>query len=174
MNGEQVVRQARERKAAFGVKCRKFSGAVSVEILKAALTDEGIRTSPRDVFVRGIPIEIDLVIPGEGQQPVLGLLYEPQQVAAALEVKNSGSFGESTLGKVRHDFSRFREAGIPCAYVTLEERRGFRLAASSDTVGFPCFTLAWHRKAGGPIEPKEDWSELIRFLREHTGAQYAP
>lgn len=173
MKGDQVVTRARDLKAAFGVKCSKFAGAVSVEILKAALAEEGIPTSPRDVFVRGIPVEIDLVIPREGQEPTVGLLYEPEQVAAALEVKNSGSFGESTLKKVRHNFGRFRVAGIRCAYVTLEERRGYRWAASSDRLGFPCFTLAWHKTTGGPIEPTEEWVELVEFLRQSTGAQGA-
>jgi hypothetical protein len=126
MKGDQVVTRVRNLKAAFGVKCSKFTGAVSVEILKPALAEEGIRTSPRNVFVRGIPVEVDLVIPREGQKPAVRLLYEPQQIAAALEVKNSDSFGESTLKKVRHDFGRLREANIRCAYVTLEERRSYR------------------------------------------------
>ena len=33
-------------------------------------------------------------------------------MAAALEVKNSGSFGEATIQKVRNDFGRLREAGV--------------------------------------------------------------
>jgi hypothetical protein len=122
MNGEQIVRQARDMKVAFSAKCSKFAGAVSVELLKSALAAEGIAASSRDVFVRGIPVEVDLVIPCAAQVPALGVLYEPQQVTAALEVKNSGLFGGGSLAKLRDVFGRFRAIGIQCAYVTLEER----------------------------------------------------
>jgi hypothetical protein len=166
VTGEQIVTRARDEKAAFGIKCSKFAGAVTVEILRAALTDEGIPVSPRDVFVRGIPVEIDLVVPRPKQEPLWGLLYEPGQVAAALEIKNTGTFGENSLAKIRRDFGHFREAGISCAYVTLEERRSYRWAASTEVLGFSCFTLAWHAFTGGPIEPTEAWVELVKFLRK--------
>jgi hypothetical protein len=170
MDGERLITMAREAKIAFGVKCSKFAGAVTVEILKAALLAEGIPTSPRDVFVRGIPVEIDLVVPRHGQQPVLGLLYEPQQVAVVLEVKNSGSFGSDAVEKIRNDFSRCREVGIACAYVTFEERRRHPWAASAERLGAPCFTLAWHRTSGGPIEATQEWADLLKFLQQCTRA----
>ena len=165
MNGEYIVTTTRKAKAAFGGKCSKFAGAVTVEILKAALAKESIPTSSRDVFVRGIPVEVDLLVPRQGEKPALGLLYEPRQVAAALEIKNSGSFGRGTLEKIRRDFGLFREAGVCCAYVTLEERRSYRWAASAERLGYPCFTLAWHKVTGGPIETTEDWAALVEFLR---------
>jgi hypothetical protein len=171
--GDQIVTQAREMKAGFGVKCSKFSGAVSVELLRSALSEEGIPTSSRDVFVRGIPVEVDLVIPRAAQVPALGVLYEPQQVVAALEVKNSGLFGGGSLDKLRHVFGCFRAIGIQCAYVTLEERRNHPWAASSERLGFPCFTLAWHKTTGGPFELTDEWLELVKFLRQCTGLQRA-
>ncbi len=174
MNGDYIVKSTREAKAAFGVKCSKFAGAVTVEILKAALANESIPTSPRDVFVRGIPVEIDLVVPRQGAKPALGLLYEPGQVAAALEIKNSGSFGESTLEKIRKDFAICQEAGIRYAYVTLEERRSYRWAASTELLGCHCFTLAWHKVTGGPIEPTEDWVGLVKFLRQCLAEAQSP
>ena len=166
MNGKWVVTTARQEKTRFGVKYSKFAGAVSVEILRVALAGEGIATSSRDVFVRGVPLEIDVLVPRGGQTPSLGLLYEPDQVAAALEVKNSGSFGEGTLEKVRRDFGRLREVGIRGAYVTLEERHGYKWAASNERLGFPCFTLAWHRQSAGAFDLTEDWIELLKFLRQ--------
>jgi hypothetical protein len=170
MDGERIVAQARELKTAFGAKCRKFVGAATVEILRKALVDEGIPVSARDVFVRAIPVEADLAIPKDGQEPYLGLLYEATQLAAVLEVKNSGCVGERSIEKVRRDLGRFRDADISCAYVTFEERAGYTWAASSDSLGFPCFTLAWYRRAGGPIEPTNDWAALIAFLRKCTGS----
>jgi len=169
----QVIARARELKTGFGVKCSKFAGAVSVEILRAALASEGIPTSPRDVFVQGVPLEIDLVIPRPGEEPTLGVLYRAAQVAAALEVKTSGSFGDATIQKVRADFGRLREAHIKCAYVTLEERRGYRWALSSEDIGHPCFTLGWHRAAAGPFEVTEDWEKLLEFLRASIDEEHA-
>jgi hypothetical protein len=69
MDGEHIMVMARETKAAFGAKCSEFAGAVAVQILRDALAEQGIPTSPRDVFVRGIPLEIDLVVPRPGRQP---------------------------------------------------------------------------------------------------------
>jgi hypothetical protein len=81
-------------------------------------------------------------------------------------VKKSGSFGQPTLEKLQHGFSLYREAGICCAYVTLEERRGYRWAASPQQIGGSCFALGWHRTTDGPIEPTEDWGRLLLFLRQ--------
>jgi len=167
MIDKEIVLRARELKKNFGVKCSKFSGAMTIELLRTALKEEGIPTSARDVFVQGIPLEIDLIIPRGQQEPLLDLLYEPHQVSSVLEVKSMGSFGEKTLSKIRKDFTRFFKAGISCAYVTFEERQSYKWAASSERLGnFPCFTLAWHKASEGPIEPTGDWDRLVTFLRE--------
>ena len=47
---------------AFG-KCGKFAGAATVEIIKKALADEALPASVRDVFIQGLPVEWDLVVP---------------------------------------------------------------------------------------------------------------
>jgi len=166
MTAEEIVSNVRAAKAAFGAKCKKFAGAVTVEILKTALAEEGIPTSARDVYIQGISLEIDLVIPKHGAIAPFGILYEPSQVAAALEVKNCGIFGEDSLEKVREGLNRCHSAGICCAYVTLEERRTYKYAASTECLGFPCFTLSWHKNSGGPIETTEDWPSLVDFLRK--------
>lgn len=167
MRGEEIIEQARKAKRDFGTNCpKKFAGAVVIEILRSALHDEGIITSPRDVFVRGIPVEVDLIVPYKGEEPFLGLLYEPKQVAVALEVKKSGVFGEHALNKIRFDFAQLRESGIRCAYVTFEERQSYRWKATVENLGFPCFTLAWHKKTSESLEPTRDWESLVAFLQE--------
>jgi hypothetical protein len=165
MTGLQLVERARQLKAAFGVKPpKKFSGAATIEILREALSAEGIPVSSRDVFIRGIPVEIDLLVLHKAATPFLGLLYEPQHVAVALEVKKTGTFGEDSLVKIKNDFGVLQKAGVPCAYVTFEERRGYRWAASNECLGFPCFTLAWHTRTEGPLEQTEGWEHLLAFL----------
>jgi len=166
MKGEELVKQARSAAKDFRVTCRKFSGALTTQLIKKVLSEEGISTSPRDVFIRGISLEIDLIVPHRGEEPTFGLLYEPQQVAAALEIKKMGSFGIETLQKIRDNFNRLRNIGVPCAYVTLEERKTFRHKATEENIGgFPCFTLAWHRVLDGPLEDTGDWERLLEFIR---------
>ncbi len=50
--------------------CNKFEGHLAVETLKQALADEGIASSARDVFVKGVPVELDLLIPRIGASPL--------------------------------------------------------------------------------------------------------
>ena len=167
MTGEEVVRQARNASKGFQLISRKFSGAMTAELIKRVLADEGIPTSARDVFIRGIPLEIDLIVPHSGPVPSLGLLYEPQQVAVALEIKKMGAFGEQMLNTIRRNFNMLRELKVKCAYVTLEERKTYRHKATEENIGgFPCFTLAWHTVMNGLLEDTKDWDRLLTFLRQ--------
>jgi hypothetical protein len=115
-------------------------------------------------------VEIDLIVPRQRQRPRLGVLYEPEQVLAALEIKSLGAFGKDAVEKIRRDFNRLHDAGIRCAYVTLEEQKNYRWAISEERLGFRCFTLAWHKTTGGPFKTTGEWTELVTFLRERSGA----
>lgn len=165
--GLHLVEKARKAKADFGQNAsKKFAGAATVEILREALRAEGIDSSRRDVFIRGIGLEIDLVIPHRAANPMLGLVYEPNEVAAALEVKRSGSFGEKSIQKTRNDFCKLINVGIECAYVSFEERQSYRWRATKELLGGrECFTLAWHKNTDGPLEPTKDWERLLAYLR---------
>jgi hypothetical protein len=110
--------------------------------------------------------KIKLLSSESGQEPKLGLLYEPGQVAAALEVKKMGSFGEKTLETIRANFTKLRDLKVCCAYVTVEERDSYRHKATEENLGgFPCFTLAWHKVSDGPLQDKQDWDRFLAFLR---------
>lgn len=159
----------------FGpVKCKKFAGAVTVEVLRCFLARRGIPVSARDVYIRGVPIEMDVVVPTKEAAPLYGLLYKPEEVVVVLEVKKRGSFGESTVNNIKTNFQRIRglNAGIHCAYVTLEEQRGFKHAPTQDKVGFPCFTLFWYQGSGKSFrrDPSDDWEKLVRFLAAANAA----
>jgi hypothetical protein len=171
LRGEELVDKVRKAKKEFGPKCpKKFGGAAAIQILREALRGENIVASQRDVFVRDSPVEIDLIVPRAGERPSLDLLYEPNQVAVALEVKKSGVFGETALKKIRRDFAQLRKAGIHCAYVTFEDRKSYRWKATSKNLGAPCFTLAWHKDTDGPFKPTSDWERLVKFLRRAIAA----
>ena len=170
MRGREIVNKVRKAKEDFGPNCpKKFGGAAGVEILRAALHDEGIATSRRDVFVRGVPVEVDLIVPHRDAKPVMDLRYEPNQVAVVLEVKKSGIFGKAGLDNIRQSFAQLRAKGIRrCAYVTFEDRRTYKWKGTRENLGCPCFTLAWHKKTDGPLELTRDWERLVTFLRKAT------
>jgi hypothetical protein len=174
VRGQEIVQRLRKAKEDFGGDYpKKFGGAAAVEILRAELREAGIETSRRDVFIRGIPLEIDLIVPAKGAAPWLDLLYDPQDVAVALEVKKLGAFGEQARAKIRDDFVRISKLGVNCAYVTFEDRENFRFRPTEKTVGSRCFALAWH-KTDGSLEPTKDeegWEAFVRFLRDVIAAK---
>jgi hypothetical protein len=118
--------------------CNKFEGHLAVEILKRALADEGIATSSRDVFIEGVPVEWDMLVPYVGASPSFnGLLYEPTQAKVAIEVKLSGLCGSKAkaLSTIRGNFQLARKAGVHCAYVAFCDRQAG--CATDENLGFP-------------------------------------
>jgi hypothetical protein len=168
MTGEEVVTQAWDACESFG-KCGKFAGAATVEILKQTLADEGIPSSVRDVFIKGLPIEWDLVVPLRLAKPSLnGLIYEPAEVACALEIKLSGLHGQEDAPRMSYNFERAKALGVHCAYVTLGERKSYRHRATEENLNFPIFTLTWHTAT--TLTDTGDWRRLLAFLRERLSA----
>jgi hypothetical protein len=168
MTGEEIVTQARDAREAFGT-CGKFAGAATVEIVKQALADEGLPTSVRDVFVRGLPVEWDLVVPLPFALPSLnGLVYEPGHVACALEIKLSGLHGKEDAPRIAYNFERAKALGISCAYITLGERKSYRHKASEENLSFPIFTITWH--TANTLTDTGDWGKLLLFLRGRLSA----
>ncbi len=168
-----LVKRAKEDfyEKIIGRKGSKYSGALTVEVIKRELENQGIRTSPRDVFINGLKIEIDLIIPRKGVEPEHGILYRPQDVLGVLEIKNAGSFGEKTIETVRNNFIKVRKLNpnIYCAYVTLSERKSFKKKVTSTNLGHhaSAFTLTWYSGSGKNSAPTStgDWEKLVGKLR---------
>jgi hypothetical protein len=169
----QIVERLRKSKVDFGDGYpKKFGGAAAIEVLRAELQEEGVQTSSRDVYVKGFSSEIDLLVPHNGASPWLELLYEPRDVAVALEVKKTGTYGEKGRDKIKDDFTRLDKLGVQCAYITFEERVSYCYRPTSEWLGFPCFALAWHNVSDGPLVPVnegEDWEAFVRFLHNAVG-----
>ena len=167
--GIELVERLRTAKNDFGPNYpKKYGGAVAVEILRAELAKEGIPTSARDVFIRGYPCEVDLLIPRRSATPQSALLYEPADVAVALEVKKTGSFAKAGLDKIKSDFSTLKALGVLSAYVTFEDRETYPHRPSTEKIGFPCYALAWHKKNDCPlreVNASEGWDALLKFVR---------
>lgn len=158
-----------EAKRTFGKKCPKYAGACTVEALRAALGAAGLPVSARDVFIRGVPFEIDLLIPRAEAVEVDKLVYDANDVLVALEVKNSGSFGESTLKNVRCCFERIRaeSSNIACLYVTVAELRNYRWAATAENLDADVYTLFLHNSARRrKYEATGHWELLLARIRD--------
>ena len=133
--------------------------------MKQALAQEGLPTSARDVFIRGLPVEWDLMVPRPLAEPFLnGLIYEPAQVACALEIKLFGLHGQEDVPRMAQNFERAKSLGVSCAYVTLGERKSYRHKATAENLNFPIFTFTWH--TANTLTDTGDWERLVTFLRE--------
>lgn len=169
MTGKEVVLKAWDVCENFGT-CGKFAGAAGVEIVKKALAKEGVRTSVRDVYVSRVPIEWDLIVPRRFARALLnGLVYEPDQVACALEIKLSGLHSEVDAPRIASHFRQAKAIGVPCAYITLSERKSYRHKATRKNIGFPVFTLAWH--TSNTLTDTGDWKKLLTFLRKRASSR---
>ena len=162
-----LLNAAENYKESFGAKDNKYVGALSVELIKLALRENGIVTSARDVFIRGVPLEIDLLIPSADAKPDYGLVYRPEEVSAVLEIKTRGCYGEKALNAIRAAFDLIRKTNprIGCAYVTLTELKRYKYAVSEENLGHNAFTFAWHTrehmKPGKWPSTPEEWQKLV-------------
>jgi hypothetical protein len=152
----------------FGVTCRKFAGALTAEALRQELLARGLGVSQRDVFIRGVPIEIDLLVARGNVVTKDRILFEPGEIAAAIEVKYLGSFGERTIEATRRSFSAVCTASprARCFYVTLFERRGYRGAMKSERLGHAVYTLFEYTRSepNPPYHRTGDWDKLLHDL----------
>lgn len=157
-----------EKKNEFG-KCKKFIGALTVELFRKYLKQKGIMTSTQNVYIEGIPIEIDLLIPKKNTKPVHNLLYKPDDVLVIFEFKSSGSFSEKTINDIRNNFDKIKKMnnGIKCVYVTLKEREGYQHAITEENLCNPAFTLFHYKETKIKVFKKnEDCDKLDKFLDE--------
>jgi hypothetical protein len=124
----ELLAHVQEARHAFDTKCMKLAGSITVEVIRLALSGFGITVSARDVFIRGVAVEVDLLVPGPMATPRHGLIYEPSDVVAAFEVKNSGAF-PGAVASIRRSFELIRSADphIYCAYITLLKTTEFSL-----------------------------------------------
>lgn len=169
-------------RSAAGNPCNKFTGAVTTELLRNSLQAAlgvSVILSPRDSFILGVPLEIDLLALRPGTIPVNLICYRPDDVIAAVEVKNVGSFGDATIKTVKANFGKIRSVAksAHCCYVALTERQGFRWAVTSANTGFPAYTLSTHGTWKKPFTDQtatEDFDRLVEDLRRWAAAIHRP
>jgi hypothetical protein len=168
----ELLSLVQEARRDFGPKCQKLAGSITVELIGDFLSRLGIPVSARDVFIRGVPVELDLLVPGPMTTPRHKLIYEPSDVLAAFEVKNLGAF-PGALASIRRSFDLIRSAnpGIYCAYITLSERKNYKWKATAENLGADVYTLFWHNSSikNRRFDPTGDWDKLISKLNLFLG-----
>lgn len=157
-----------------GEKCSKYVGALMMEVISKALQENDIPVSNRDVFIKGIPIEFDLIVPRHGVcDPVDGILYETEDVVAVLEIKASGLFDYNSKKRIEKCREDVRKANphIFYGYLTLSENQSFHEKNfREDEWVYPLFW--WHPlKNQDPYKSTESWQKLLSELHQRVNAQ---
>ena len=171
---EDVIRnEVEEAETSFGIKSNKFSGALMIEVLKSHLEKAGFSASNRDVFIKGVKSEIDLLVIRKDAIPQYDLIYNPNDVIAAFEVKRSGSYGEQEVYKIKNTFDRIREknSNIFCCYITFKERKNYKYKITSEKLRYEAYTLFFYEKEGEGLKNNEgEWDKFIEKLKTFSPA----
>jgi hypothetical protein len=150
MKDADILNSVEQAERRFGPRCGKCSGALTVQIIRCALEQEGVSVSPRDGFIRGVPVEVDLLLPRRGAVPQDDLVYEARDVLMAIEIKKSGAFGENTVRAVRGNAEALRMANPSIVFccLVLSERKSYRWVLTDENTACKTYTLFWHRGEG--------------------------
>lgn len=158
-------------KAFEEISCPKFCGAFTAEEIRKQLKSHNLPVSRQDVFIRNVPIQIDLLIHRpRASVRYHGLMYEPDDVLAVLEIKYRGTFSADAIGRIHDNFQTIQRANtaIACFYLTVVETRGYKNAVTSQKLGYPAYTLYWYGKGG--YKKTNDWDKLVMKLKKRVSA----
>jgi hypothetical protein len=146
----------------------KLTGALAIEVIRNRLLQSRLPVSPRDVFINGDPTEFDTLVVRPTAKPISGIVYDPIDVAAVLEIKFSGVYSQNVLKDLRQVFDRVKATHrhIHCIYLTVCEDEKFRYRLTSENLGSPAFTLNWwtdYKKTD--VKPGNAWPEVVTCLQ---------
>jgi hypothetical protein len=168
-----ILKEINESLARFGegqASLRtRLTCALAVEVVRKHLLQEGFPVSERDVFIRGLTPEIDLLLPSKSAKAEHNLVYEPKDVRAVLEIKYSGVYNQQVIPRLQECFDTIKSK-CPDAYfacVVIHEREGFRYAAKTEDLGYPVYTLHWWSGDRKNARDTGEWETLIKDLRGH-------
>jgi len=157
------------------MRATKFIGALTTELLRKELIREGFNVSNRDVFIRGIPYELDLVILKKRARAQENLLYDSNQVLAVLEIKFRGIYSRDGVENIKRVFSSIKKVNkkIKCIYLTVSENTNYKYYPDEQKLGDFSFLLL-ERKTNleRAIEKRKlritgDWNKLLKvFMKE--------
>jgi hypothetical protein len=165
MEEDDIFQEVEKAKRSFGIVCNKFSGALTVEVIRKRLEGHGFCVSSRDVFIKGVNSELDLLIVKKSAVPRQDIIYEPSDVVCALEIKNHGAFGEKTTIDIKKSFGEVKSKNpdILCCYITLLERETYKNKVTPEKLGYPAYTMFYYK--GKNRWATGDWEKFLVGLK---------
>ncbi len=145
---------------------RKATGALAVEVIRKHLLKAKIPISPRDVYIKGNPTEIDILVPRPGVRPYLGVIYNPEDVIAVLEIKYSGVYSQDSSRNIADTFRALKALNqhMKCVYLTVCENKDLSYRVTSKKLGFQAFTLCWVNSTRTNVKPADEWQAVVDYL----------
>lgn len=155
------------------MKATKFIGALTIELLRKEFIKKGLNVSNRDVFIKGVPYELDLIILKKRKKAQENLLYKPEQVLAVLEIKFRGVYSKEGVENIKKVFDSIKGVNkeIKCIYLTISENTNYKYYSEEQKLGDFSFFLL-ERKTNlesaikkGKLHITGDWDKLIKVLK---------
>ncbi len=102
-------------------KSRKFIGALTTELIRTELLKQRFNVSNRDVFIEGIPNELDLLIVQAGKNLKEKIFYSPDDILVVFEIKFRGAYGEKQKNSIKEIFDNIKRKNenIECIINTI-------------------------------------------------------
>ena len=156
-------------------KCDKFVGASTIELIRNKLLSLALNVSNRDIFIQGVPHELDLLIAKNDVKPIENVLYLPPDVLVVFEIKFRGCYGKPSLNNVKEVFDSVKKVNdkIECFYATVSENSRYKYRATYEKLGYECFELLTRETnleralSMNSIRTTGDWQKLLSRLSAH-------
>ena len=173
MSDYKILKQFQEIESYFPIDrpMNKLIGALFAELVKFYLKTEGFCVTNRDIFIKGLPTEIDLMIVKKETRNKYDLIYDPNDILVVFELKKNGAYGKKDLEIYKNLFSNIRSLNknIKCIYLTFTERTSYTYRITEEKLGFPVFELFPRLKGDfnytNYTNSLGNWDKMVQFLK---------
>lgn len=150
--------------------CDKFKGTATVQVLRKHLSLKGYNVSDRDVYIKGVPNELDLLVLRKNVDKSF-IIYNPEDVIFVLEIKYNST---TDLRQLLRVYNRIIEKNnkINCSYVTILDQHSWTKVFTKEAIGFDYFVLYTYRSTTRML-PEMDmggWEKLLKYLEENQNS----
>lgn len=171
MEENQILKEVINYRNLMGCFCKKLTGSATCQAIRKHLRNKAFNISQRDVYIKGIPNEIDLLLLKDYVNEKM-LVYDPKDVLAVFEIKFSGSYGEDSIENTKKLGEKIKglNKNIRCLYVTLLETKTYKYRITKENTGFNIFEIFYKKGNLGSKNFKTfntgDWDRLLNYLKK--------